>query len=118
MATKTQQYITLTEDNFEKEVLQSNQPVLVDFWAEWCPPCRIIGPLVEELAADFEGAARVSKLDVDANPKVAAQYDVRSIPTLLFFQDGKVVDRLTGVVPKEELADKLSALLGKTNVAA
>lgn len=118
MATKTQQYITLTEDNFEKEVLQSNQPVLVDFWADWCPPCKVIGPIVKELAADFEGAAKVSKLDVDANPKVAAQYDVRSIPTLLFFQDGKVVDRLTGVVPKQELADKLTSLLQPTSVAA
>ena len=117
MATKTQ-YITLTEDNFEKEVLQSNQPVLVDFWAEWCPPCRIIGPIVEELAADFDGIAKVAKLDIDANPKVASQYGVRSIPTLLYFQDGKVVDRAIGVVPKEELADKFSTLLGKTNVAA
>ena len=113
MATKTQ-YITLTDDNFQKEVLQSNQPVLVDFWADWCPPCRVIGPIVEELAADFKGAAKVAKLDVDANPKVAAQYDVRSIPTLLFFQDGQVVDRLTGVIPKQELADKLNTLLEKT----
>ena len=117
MATKTQ-YITLTEDNFEKEVLQSNQPVLVDFWADWCPPCKVIGPIVEELAADFEGVARVAKLDIDANPEVAAQYDVRSIPTLLFFQDGQVVDRAIGVVPKQELADKLSALLPQTSVAA
>ena len=114
----TQKYITLTEENFEKEVLQSDQPVLVDFWAEWCPPCRIIGPIVEELAADFDGIAKVAKLDIDANPEVASQYGVRSIPTLLYFKDGKVVDRSIGVAPKEELADKLSALLEKTNVAA
>ena len=117
MATNAK-YVTVTGENFEKEVLQSKQPVLVDFWAAWCAPCRIIGPVVEELAADFEGTAKVAKLDIDANPEVASQFGVRSIPTLLFFKDGKVVDRAIGVVPKEELADKLNALLQKTSVAA
>ena len=117
MATNAK-YVTVTGENFEKEVLQSKQPVLVDFWAEWCAPCRVIGPVVEELAADFEGIAKVAKLDIDANPEIAARFGVRSIPTLLFFKDGQVVDRSIGVVPQEELANKLNALLGKTSIAA
>ena len=117
MATNAK-YVTVTGENFEKEVLQSKQPVLVDFWAEWCAPCRVIGPVVEELAADFEGIAKVAKLDNDANPEIAARFGVRSIPTLRFFKDGQVVDRAIGVAPKEELAVKLNALLQKINVAA
>ena len=116
--TAVQEAIKLTDANFETEVSQSDVPVLVDFWADWCPPCKVIGPVVEELAADFDGVAKVAKLDIDANPEVASQYGVRSIPTLLYFKDGKVVDRVIGVVPKEELADKFSALLEKTKVAA
>ena len=111
-------YITLTENNFEKEVIQNTQPVLVDFWADWCRPCHALAPAIEELAADFPGKAKVGKLDVEANPSLAAQYAIHSIPTLLYFNDGRVVDRMVGVVRKQGLADKLNALVQKTNVAA
>ena len=111
-------YITLTEQNFQTEVVQTPQPVLVDFWADWCRPCHALAPAIEELAADFLGKAKVGKLDVDVNPDLAAQYAIRSIPTLLFFKDGRVVDRMVGVVHKQGLADKLNALVQKTSVAA
>ena len=103
-------YITLTEENFQGEVLESTKPVLVDFWATWCGPCQAIAPLIEEVAADFQGRAKVGKLDVDDNSNLAMQYSVRGIPTLLFFKDGEVVDQLVGVVSKQEIIDKLNAL--------
>lgn len=106
-------YVTLTDANFEEEVLQSDKPVLVDFWAEWCGPCRAIAPTIEELAADFEGRAKVGKLDVDDNQQTAMQYNVRSIPTLLFIKDGEVVDQLVGGAPKSKLTEKLEALAGQ-----
>lgn len=109
--TETKKYITLSDDNFEREVLDRVEPVLVDFWAGWCGPCHIIAPVIEELASEFEGRARVGKLDVDRNAHVAAQYGIRSIPTILLFKDGHVVDHVVGVVPKRVLAEKLSALL-------
>ena len=108
-------YIVATDENFESEVLQSDQPVLVDFWAAWCGPCRIIAPIIEELAEDFEGRAKLVKLDVDYNPKVAMNFGVRSIPTLLFFKDGTVVDQLIGAAPKKTLSDKLENLVSKTD---
>ncbi len=114
----TSRYITLTENNFENEVIQNSQPVLVDFWAGWCGPCHAITPAIEELAAEFGGRAKVGKLNVDDAAGVAAKYGIRSIPTLLFFKDGRIVDRVIGVVPKQELADKLNALIQQTTIIA
>lgn len=106
-------YVTVTDQNFEQEVLNSEEPVLVDFWAAWCGPCRIIAPAIEELASEFEGRAKIAKMDVDTNPQVAMSFGIRSIPTLLFFKDGKVVDQLIGVAPKKALADRLESLAVK-----
>ncbi|SHN24667.1 thioredoxin [Cyclobacterium lianum] len=100
--------IEVTDTNFD-EIIKSEQPVLVDFWAEWCGPCKMIGPIVEELATDYEGKATITKLDVDSNPDIASKFGIRSIPTLLIFKDGQVVDKVIGAVPKSVLADKLEA---------
>lgn len=102
--------IEITDSNFE-EIMKSEQPILVDFWAEWCGPCKMIGPVVEELAGDYEGKAVVGKVDVDSNPAVAAHFGIRSIPTLLFFKGGQIVDKQVGAVPKAVLAQKLDAQL-------
>jgi thioredoxin 1 len=102
--------IEITDANFQ-EIMKSEQPVLVDFWAEWCGPCKMIGPIVEELAGDYEGKAVIGKVDVDSNPAVATQFGIRSIPTLLIFKDGKIVDKQVGAVPKAVLAQKLDAQL-------
>jgi thioredoxin 1 len=102
--------IEITDSNFE-EIMKSEQPILVDFWAEWCGPCKMIGPVVEELAGDYEGKAVIGKVDVDSNPAVAAQFGIRSIPTLLFFKGGQIVDKQVGAVPKSVLAQKLDAQL-------
>ena len=104
-------YVTLTDDNFQSEVLDSPKVALVDFWADWCGPCHMIAPAIEELATEFEGKATVGKLDVDDNPRIAEQYGIRSIPSLLFFLNGQIVDQIVGVAPKQELADKLDRLL-------
>lgn len=101
--------ITFTDDNFETEVLQSDKPVLVDFWAVWCGPCKMIAPFVEELANELEGKAKIGKLDVDNNQESAIKYGVRSIPTVLIFKGGKVVDTIIGAVPKIQLKQKLEA---------
>ena len=101
--------ITFTDDNFASEVLQSDKPVLVDFWAVWCGPCKMIAPFVEELADELEGKAKVGKLDVDNNQESAIKYGVRSIPTVLIFKGGKVVDTIIGAVPKIQLKQKLEA---------
>jgi len=103
-------YVTLTDANFREEVLEAEEPVLVDFWAAWCGPCRVIAPAIEELARDFEGRAKIGKLDVDHNPQISMQLGIRSIPTLLFFKDGVVADQLIGAVPKKIMAEKLEAL--------
>lgn len=100
--------LELTDATFD-ETLKSDMPVLVDFWAEWCGPCKMIGPVVEELAADYEGKAVVAKLNVDENPLITARFGVRSIPTLLVFKNGQIVDKQVGAVPKSVLASKLEA---------
>jgi thioredoxin 1 len=98
-----------TDGNFQSDVLQSNQPVLVDFWAPWCGPCRMIGPVVEQLAAENAGSAVVGKVNVDDNPNVAQTYGVSSIPTLMVFKGGQVVERFVGVQPKPRLQEALDA---------
>ena len=104
-------YVTFTDENFRREVLESNEPVLVDFWASWCGPCRVLGPVVEELAAEYEGKVKIGKLNVDENPASAQQFGIRSIPTVLFFENGKVVDQSIGAVPKGALAERLTSLV-------
>jgi thioredoxin 1 len=104
--------VHLTDDNFQSEVLNSSQPVLVDFWAAWCGPCRMIAPMIEELANDYDGKVKIGKLDVDNNQRVAMQYGIRSIPALLVFQNGKVVDQIIGAIPKPRITEKLEALVG------
>ena len=102
--------VEITDSNFEK-IINSDKPVLVDFWAEWCGPCKMIGPLVEELANEFEGKAIIGKVDVDTNPEVSAKFGIRSIPTLLVFKSGEIVDKQVGAVPKSVLSEKIEAQL-------
>lgn len=103
--------VELTDSNFQELVLNSDKPVLVDFWAAWCGPCRMLGPIIEELHDDFQGKAIVGKVDVDANQEFAAKYGVRNIPTVLVFQNGEVVGRQVGVSPKKAYTDAIDALL-------
>ena len=98
--------IYVTDDSFEPEVLQCSTPVLVDYWAEWCAPCRMIAPILDQLSVEYEGQVKVTKLDVDSNIKTATRFNVRSIPTILFFKDGKLVDQVVGAVPKPALEAK------------
>jgi thioredoxin 1 len=103
--------VEITDANFEQEVLQSNIPVLIDFWAVWCGPCRLIAPVVEELAGEYAGKVKIAKLDVDNNQGVADKFGIRSIPTLLLFDKGSVVDRMVGVAPKSAIVEKLNGVL-------
>jgi len=103
--------LEFTDANFEELVLNSENPVLVDFWAEWCGPCRMVGPIVQEIGQDYEGKVVVGKLDVDSNPGVSAKFGIRNIPTILFFKGGQVVDKQVGAVPKQVLVNKLEALM-------
>lgn len=99
--------------NFDSEVLKSNLPVLVDFWAPWCGPCRMVAPVVEAAATDLKDKMKVVKLNTDDSPQIAAQYQIMGIPTLMFFSAGKMVDRITGFLPKDELIKKANAVIGK-----
>lgn len=99
--------MTVTDQNFQNEISDHKGVSLVDFWAGWCAPCRMLAPIVEELAKDYEGKAQIAKLDVDANQRAASQYGVMSIPTMIIFKDGAEVDRLVGVMPKEMIAKRL-----------
>ena len=100
--------LQLSEKNFEQEVVKSNIPVLVDFWAEWCGPCRMIGPIVDELAKEYTGKIKVGKVNVDEAQSLAVRFNVMSIPTLIFFKNGEAVDQIIGAMPKEELAEKIN----------
>jgi thioredoxin 1 len=104
----------ITDQQFEEQVLQSDKPTLVDFWAEWCGPCKMIAPIVEELASEYDGKVNFVKLDVDSNPHTALEYGIRSIPTLLIFRDGKVEQQIIGAVPKVALKKKIDAVLETT----
>ena len=101
----------LTDGNFQAEVLESDLPVLIDFWAVWCGPCRMIAPIVEELAGEYAGKVKIGKLDVDNNPNVAMQFGIRSIPTILLMHKGEVVDRIVGAVPKAKIVEKLQTVV-------
>ena len=103
--------LELTDSNFEELVLKSDKPAMVDLWAEWCGPCRMVGPLVEQLSEEYKDRAVIGKIDVDSNPQTSINYGVRNIPTILFFKGGELVDKQVGAVPKQVLADKLEALL-------
>jgi len=103
--------LEFTDNTFNETVLKSDKPVLVDFWAAWCGPCRMVGPVVDELAKQYDGKALIGKVDVDDNQQVAMTYGIRNIPTILFFKNGEVVDKVVGVVPKAQLEEKLNALM-------
>jgi len=104
--------LPVNDDTFEAEVLKSDMPVMVDFWAPWCGPCHMVAPSVEEIAKEYEGKAKVAKVNVDESQQTAVKYGIRSIPTLLYFKGGNVADQVVGAVPKQELKKKLDGLLG------
>lgn len=103
--------IEITDDNFEVEVTKSDKPVLIDFWAVWCGPCKLIAPIVEELATEYDGKVKIGKLDVDSNQQTSIKFGVRSIPTLLLFKDGNLKDTIIGAVPKSKIVEKLNSVL-------
>lgn len=103
--------LEITEANFEEVVLKSDKPVLVDFWAEWCGPCRMVGPIVDELHGEYEGKAVVGKVNVDENPGISAKFGIRNIPTVLFFKGGEIVDKQVGAAPKTAYSGKLDAAM-------
>ena len=114
--TAKREVLQLSEQDFQEEVLMSLHPVLVDFWAEWCGPCHAIAPIVEELAVDFDGKAKVGRLEIDKTPSLAQRFSIQSVPTLIIFNDGEEVDRVTGNVPKEVLAEKLERVVSEQRI--
>ena len=104
--------LTFTDSGFDKDVLNSTEPVLVDFWAEWCGPCRMMGPTIDQIATEYAGKAKVGKLDVDSNVQTAGRYQIRGIPTLLVFKDGQVVEQIVGAVPKDQITKALERHIG------
>lgn len=104
-------YITLTDSNFESEVLQSDVPVVVDFWAAWCGPCRLMNPIIDALAMQFDGKAKLAKINIDDYESVASNYHIMGVPTLLFFNNGSLLDRAEGVLPQADIAEKITAML-------
>jgi thioredoxin 1 len=113
-----QAVIEVNDATFDKEVLQSDQPVLVDFWAAWCGPCKALGPTVDELATQYSGKLKVAKMDVDRNPATPGRYGIRGIPALLFFKGGKVADQIVGYVPKDTVEKSIVRVVGTTEVAS
>lgn len=103
--------LEITDANFEEVVMKSDKPVVVDFWAEWCGPCRMIGPVIEEMSTEYDGKAVIGKVNVDQNPGVSAKFGVRNIPTILFVKNGEIADKSVGAVPKAQLTSKLDAIL-------
>ena len=103
--------VEFTDANFEELAIQSDKPVMVDFWAEWCGPCRMVGPIVDEIHNDYDGKALVGKVNVDENPGISAKYGIRNIPTIIFLKGGEMVDKSVGAVPKNVLTEKMDALL-------
>ncbi len=103
--------LIFTDQNFKEEVLESNLPVLVDFWAPWCPPCKMIGPVIEEIAEEFNGKVKVGKFNVQENQQVPVQYGIMAIPNLKIFKDGQIVDEIVGLVPKEVIIEKLNSII-------
>ena len=110
-------YLNLTPDNFKHEIINSDHPVLVDFWAAWCGPCRVMNPIIESIAENFEGRIKVTKADVEQNQEVATEYNIQAIPTILIFQQGEIVERLSGIVSQTELEKKLEYLTQNASVA-
>lgn len=109
--TEATKYVTLTDENFEVEVLQSNMPVVVDFWAAWCGPCKLMNPIIDRLAEEFDGQAKLAKINIDDYENLASQYHIMGVPTLLFFKAGNLVERTEGVIAQAAIAEKISGLL-------
>jgi len=113
-----QAVLEVNDANFDKEVLQSDQPVLVDFWAAWCGPCKALGPIVDQVATEYSGKLKVVKMDVDRNPSTPGRYGIRGIPALLFFKGGKVADQIVGYVPKDTVDKSVVRVVGTTEIVS